>query len=84
MSQPSKIQKVNIGTEENPKFSSVGDYWDEETMERITDLLHQFQDLFPTKLLEMKEILGDHREMKTVLKPYVKLVQQRLYHLNPW
>ena len=33
MNQPLKIKKVNIGIEENPKFSSVGDYWDEETME---------------------------------------------------
>ena len=49
MSQPLKIQKVNIGTEENPKFASVGDYWDEKTMARITNLLHEFQYLFPTK-----------------------------------
>ena len=26
MNQPLKIKKVNIGMEENPKFSSVGDY----------------------------------------------------------
>ena len=59
MSQPLKIRKVNIGTEENQKFVSVGDYWDEETMEKITDLLHEFQDLFPTKFSKMKGILGD-------------------------
>ena len=46
MSQPLKIWKVNIKIEENPKFSSVGDYLDEETMEKIADLLHEFQDLF--------------------------------------
>ena len=28
MSQSLNIIKVNIGTEENLKFSSVGDYWD--------------------------------------------------------
>ena len=49
MSQPLKIRKVNIGTKENPKFANIGDYWDEETMAKITDLLHEFQDLFPTK-----------------------------------
>ena len=27
-------------------------------MENITDLLHEFQDLFPTKFFEMKGILG--------------------------
>ena len=42
MSQPLKIGKVNIGSEENPKFSNVGDYWDEETMGNITDLVHEF------------------------------------------
>ena len=46
MSQPLKIMKVNIGSEENPKFANIGDYWDEETMAKIMDLLHEFQDLF--------------------------------------
>ena len=75
MSQPLKIRKVNIGTEENPKFASVGDYWDKETMEKITDMLHGFQDLFSTKFSEMKGILGDLGEMKTLLKPDVKPVR---------
>ena len=46
MSQPLKIRKVNIGSEENPKFANVGDYWDKETMAKITYLLHEFQDFF--------------------------------------
>ena len=70
-----KIRKVNVGIEENPKFASVGDYWDEETMAKITDLLHEFQDIFPTKFLEMKGILGDLGEMKIPLKPDVKPVR---------
>ena len=82
MNQPLKIRKFNIGAEDNPKFSSVGDYWDEETMEKIMDLLHEFQDLFPTKFLKMKGILGDLGEMKIPLKPDAKLVRQRLYRLN--
>ena len=47
--KPLKIQKVNIGTEEEMKSKNIGDYWDEETMVKITDLLHEFQDLFPAK-----------------------------------
>ena len=43
-----KIRKLNIGSDENPNFSNVGDYWDKETMAKITDLLHEFQDLFLT------------------------------------
>ena len=75
MNQPLKIRKVNIGTEENPKFANVGDYWDEETMAKIIDMLHEFQDLFPTKFSEMKGILGDLGEMKIPFKPDVKLVK---------
>ena len=52
-------------------------------MEHIMDLLHEFQDLFPTKFYKMKGILGDLGEMKIPLKPDAKLLRQRLYHLNP-
>ena len=76
MNQPLKIRKFNTGTEENPKFASVGDYWDEETMEKITDLLHEFQDMFLMKLSEMKGVLGDLGEMKIPLKPDAKPVKQ--------
>jgi hypothetical protein len=37
---------VNIGTKDNPKFANIGDYWNEETVEKIVDLLHEYQDLF--------------------------------------
>jgi hypothetical protein len=33
---PIKFNKVNIGTNENPKMASIGDYWDEKIVERIT------------------------------------------------
>ena len=84
MSHLFKIRKVNIRTEENPKITIVGDYWDEETMEKIRDLLHEFQDLFRTNFLEMKGILGDLGEMTILLNPNAKLVRQRPYRLNPW
>ena len=82
MNQLLKIRKFNIGTEENPKFACVGDYWDEANIAKIMDLLHEFQDLFPTKFSEMKGILGDLGEMKIPLKPNAKLVRQRPYLLN--
>ena len=83
MNQPLNIRKVNIEMEENPKFTSVGAYWDEETMEKIMDLLHEFQDLFLTKFLEMKGILGDLGEMKILLNPDAKPIRKRPYILNP-
>ena len=79
----SKIRKVNIGTKENPKFASVGDYWDEEMMQKITDLLHEFQDLFLTKFSKMKGILDDLGEMKIPLKVDAKPVRKKPYRLNP-
>ena len=51
-------------------------------MANITDLLHEFQDLFPMKFFKMKGILGDLGEMNIPLNPDVKLVRKRLYRLN--
>ena len=84
MNQPLKIWKFNIETKENPKFASVWDYWDEETMEKIIDLLHEFQDFFPTKFSKMKGIFGDLGEMKITLKPDAQPMKQWPYLLNPW
>ena len=78
-----KIKKVIIGSPKNPKLANIGDYWDEETVARITDLLHEYQDLFPTNFSEMKGIVGDPGEMKINLKPDAKPVKQRPYRLNP-
>jgi hypothetical protein len=50
------VKKVNIGTVENPKIASIGDYWYEQTIERIIELLHEYNDLFPTMFTEMKGI----------------------------
>ena len=74
--KPLKIKKVNSGSEENPKFTNIGDYWDEETVGKITDLLHEFQDLFPKTLYKMKGIVGDLGKMKIPLRPDAKLVRQ--------
>jgi hypothetical protein len=40
--QPIKIKKVNIGTEQAPKLTNVGDYWDDATIYKITELLHEY------------------------------------------
>jgi hypothetical protein len=44
-----KVKKFNIGKVENPKMASIGDYWNEKTIERITKLLCEYNDLFPIK-----------------------------------
>jgi hypothetical protein len=63
-----KINKVNIRTEQTPKFANVGDYWDAATIDKITELLHEYQDLFPTKFTDMKGIKGPMGEMRIHLK----------------
>jgi hypothetical protein len=67
--QPIKTKQVNIGTTKNPKFAHIGDYWNDETIEKVEDLLREYQDLFPTTFSEMKGIAGDLGEMKIPLKP---------------
>jgi hypothetical protein len=81
--QPINIKKVNIGTEETPKLANVRDYWDVSTIDNITLLLHEYQDLFPTKFTDMKGIKGPMGEMRIPLKPDARLVKQRPYRLNP-
>ena len=51
-------------------------------MSKIIDLLHEFQDLFPTKLFEIKGISGELGEVKVPLNPYAWPMKQRLYTLN--
>ena len=43
-----EVKKVKIGTVENPKMAIIRDYWDEKTVESITELLHEYKDMFPT------------------------------------
>jgi hypothetical protein len=64
-------------------MESIGDYWDEQTLERITELLHEYSDLFPTTFTEMKGIAGELGEMKIPLKPDARPVRQRPYRMNP-
>ena len=72
VNQPLKTRTVNIGSEENLKYATIGDYWDDEMVSKVTQLLHEYQDLFPTKFSEMKGILGDIGVIKIHLKPDVK------------
>ena len=63
---PLKVKKVNIGSPKYPKFVNIGDYWDDEIVAKITNLLHEFQDLFPTKfLLNERDFLRPWRNEDT-------------------
>jgi hypothetical protein len=79
--KPLRVCKVNIGMTKNPKFVNIGDYWNNETVEKIT-FSTRIPDLFPTTFSEMKGIVGELGEMNISLKPDAKPVRQRPYRLN--
>jgi hypothetical protein len=70
-----KVKKANIGTIENPKMASIGDYLDEKIVEIITELLRYYNNLFPTTFIEIKAIAGELGEMKIPLKDEVKSIR---------
>ena len=61
----------------------LGDYWDDAMVDKVTELLHEYQDLFPTKITDLKGIIGDLGIMRITLKLDVKPYKQRPYRLNP-
>ena len=83
ITEPIKIKKINIGTDTKPKFASIGDYGNDVIVGQIANLLHAYQNLFPTKLTEMKGIVGDLGVMRIPLKEDARPVKQRPYRLNP-
>jgi hypothetical protein len=78
-----KINKFNTGTEETPNIANVRDYWNVATIDKITELMHEYQGLFPTKFTDMKGIKGPMGEMRIPLKPDANPFNQRPYRLNP-
>jgi len=47
-----KTKQVNIGTEAEPKYAMLGDYWDDATVDKVIELLREYQDLFPNKITD--------------------------------
>ena len=80
---PLKIKHVNIGTDVDPKYAILVDYWDDATVDKVAELLCEYQYLFPNNITDLKGIVGDLGMMKITLKPDAKLVKQRPYCLNP-
>jgi len=71
---PLKNRQVNIGTEEDPRYATLGDYQDDTTREKVVELFHEYRNLFPTKMMELKGIVGNLGMMKITLKPDAKPV----------
>ena len=71
-----KLHEVNIGTKEHPKLANIRDYWDENTVGKVAELLTEYHDLFPTKFFELKGITGDLGVMHITLKPNAWPIKQ--------
>jgi hypothetical protein len=56
---------------------------DISVIDKVTELLHEYQNLFPTKFNDMNGIKGPMGEMKIPLKPNARPMKQRPYILNP-
>lgn len=72
---PVMMKQVNIKTEVELKYAMLGDYWDDVMVDKITELLCEYQDLFPTKIMDLKGIVGNLGMMKITVKPDTKLVK---------
>jgi len=51
-------------------------------VDKVAELFCEYQDLFPTKITDLKGIVGDLGMMKNTLKPDMNLVKHRPYRLN--
>lgn len=54
---------------------NIRDYWDNAIMDKVVELLRKYQNIFPTKFLDLKGIIGDLGVMKFTLKPDMKAVK---------
>ena len=64
-----KNKKVNIGIKESPKMVITRYYQDDEKVDKVAYILHEYQDLFPNTFEEMKGIVRELGKMTIPLKP---------------
>jgi len=65
---PLKTKKHNIGTKYVPKMVVIRNYWNQEIVAQVPDLLKEYEDMLPMIFLEMKGIVGSLEEMNIKLK----------------
>lgn len=73
---------MKISTKAEPNFAKIGDYSDNVIVDKVSEILCEYQDLFPTKFSDLKGIIRDLGVIKITLKLDAKLVKKRAYHVN--
>ena len=76
-----KIKEVNIAKEGKPKMARIGDYWSEQQMIEIVDLLKEYQDVFARDYKDLKGLVEEKGEMKIDLLPQATPIKKRPYKL---
>ena len=61
----------------------IRDYWDNATVDKVIELLYEYQYLFMIKFMYLKGIIKDLGVMKIMLKLDVRPFKKRTYRLNP-
>lgn len=49
ITEPLKTRQVNIGSEAQPKFMKIGYYQDKYIVDKVVEMLCEYQDIFPIK-----------------------------------
>ena len=40
-----KTKNYKLGIDDEPKMAIIGDYWDEDTITKVVDLLKEYEDI---------------------------------------
>ena len=76
-----KTKEVNISNDDQPKMARIGDYWDDDKMAEIVNLLKEFQDVFSQDYKELKGLVQEMGEMKIDIKLDARPIKKKPYKL---
>ena len=68
-------------SKEEPKFAKIDHYWDKDTVDKVAELLREYEYLFPTKFSYFKGIVSDLGVIKTTLNWMRSLLSSDLINL---
>lgn len=70
---------MHIGTKAELNFAKNGDHWDNAIVDKVAEMLHEYKELFPMELSNLKGIIGDFGVMKITLNLDAKPMKERPY-----
>ncbi len=59
-----KYKEFNISSDDWPKLAKIGDYWSEQQMTKIVDLLKEFQDVFARDYKDLRGLVQEMGHIK--------------------